>query len=65
MTNLNHSTLAQVVCMACLEGSMRAEGKSEYPLVSMDFCYTRGLEELEEIDKEYGGDVKGGLWLWL
>ena len=33
----------------------------------MDFCYTRGLEEPEEIDKEdlrlYGGDVKGGLAL--
>ena len=50
-----------------LQGSMRAEGKSEYPVVSMDFCYTRGLEEPEEIDKEdlrlYGGDVKGGLAL--
>eukprot|EP00435_Cladocopium_sp_Y103_P050701 s939_g15.t1 len=50
-----------------LQTSIRAEGKSEYPVVSMDFCYTRGLEEPEEIDKEdlrlYGGDVKGGMAL--
>ena len=47
--------------------TIRVEGKSEYPVVSMDFCYTRGLQEPEEIDKEdlrlYGGDVKGGLAL--
>ena len=55
----HHSRLA--------EGSLRAEAKSEYPVISMDFCFTRGLEESEEINREdiklYGGDARSGVCL--
>lgn len=46
---------------------VRAEAKSEYPVVSMDFCYTRSMEDPSEEDREefkrYGGDLRGGLAL--
>ena len=49
------------------EDEMKLQAKSEYPVVSMDFCFTRGLTEPTEVDKEdirlYGGDVRGGVAL--
>eukprot|EP00435_Cladocopium_sp_Y103_P040582 s1727_g11.t1 len=43
-------------------GAEREEGHSEFPVVSLDYCFTRGLKEPEELDKEdlrlYGGDVR-------
>ena len=49
------------------QGALRDETKSEYPIVSMDFCFTRSLVEANEEDKEdlrrYGGDARGGVCL--
>ena len=49
------------------EDDLRQQSKAEYPVVSMDFCFTRGLTEPTEVDKEdirlYGGDVRGGVAL--
>ena len=46
---------------------LKEGAKSEYPTVSMDFCFTRGLEEPAEADREdmrlYGGDVRAGVAL--
>ena len=50
-----------------LQGSVRDEAKSEYPIVSMDFAFTKSLVEPEEEDREdlqrYGGDARGGVSL--
>ena len=35
------------------EGSRRAESKSEFPVVSMDFCFTRGLVEPEGASRRH------------
>ena len=49
------------------EDELRMEAKSEYPVVSLDYAFTRGLTEPTEGDKEdlrlYGGDVRGGVAL--
>ena len=49
------------------EDDLRMEGKSEFPVISMDYCFTRGLTEPTEADKEdlrlYGGDIRGGVSL--
>ena len=49
------------------EDELRMEAKSEYPVVSLDYAFTRGLREPTEADKEdlrlYGGDVRGGVAL--
>jgi hypothetical protein len=49
------------------EAELRLEAKSEYPVVSMDYAFTRRLTEPTEKDKEdlrlYGGDVRGGVAL--
>ena len=43
---------------------LKEGAKSEHPTISMDFCFTRGLEPSEE-DREdirlYGGDVRAGV----
>ena len=43
------------------------EAKSEYPVVSLDYAFTRSLTEPTEADKEdlklYGGDIRGGIAL--
>ena len=48
-------------------GPGRHEAHSEFPVVSLDYCFTRGLKEPKEVDKEdlrlYGGDVRGGVSL--
>ena len=48
-------------------GSDRQEGHSEFPVVSLDYYFTRGLKEPEKLDKEdlrlYGGDTRGGVSL--
>ena len=45
------------------------EAKSEFPTISMDYCFTRGLTEPTERDKEdlrlYSGDIRGGVALVL
>eukprot|EP00435_Cladocopium_sp_Y103_P017353 s850_g4.t1 len=45
------------------DDQLRQEGKSEFPVISFDYAFTRGLEEPPELDKEdlrlYGGDVRG------
>ena len=49
------------------EDDLRMEGKAEFPVISMDYCFTRGLTEPTEADKEdlrlYGGDIRGGVSL--
>ena len=49
------------------EDELRMEAQSEYPVVSLDYAFTRGLTEPTEGDKEdlrlYGGDVRGGVAL--
>eukprot|EP00435_Cladocopium_sp_Y103_P075649 s444_g61.t1 len=48
------------------DDELRLEAKAEYPVISMDCAFTRGLEEPPEIDKEdlrLYGDVRGGIAL--
>jgi hypothetical protein len=49
------------------EDELRMQAKSEFPVISMDYCFTRGLTEPTEADKEdlrlYGGDLRGGVAL--
>ena len=49
------------------EDGFRQQTKGSFPVVSMDYCYTRGLTEPEEADKEdlrlYSGDTRGGACL--
>lgn len=48
------------------EAEFRLGAKSEYPVVSMDYAFIRGLTEPTKKDKEdlqlYGGDVRGSWW---
>ena len=58
---------ARAVLQQGPKGSFRDETKSEYPIVSMDFAFTKSLVEPEEEDLEdlrrYGGDARGGVSL--
>ena len=48
------------------EDELRMQAKSEFPVISMDHCFTRGLTEPTEADKEdlrlYGGDLRESAW---
>ena len=66
-------------CLRCIAGrgrddyhlsdkhASRQEGKAEMPVISMDFCFSRGDEEVDVEVKEdlriYQGDLRGGTCL--
>ena len=52
-------------CQGLSEAYLRAEAKSEFPVVSTDFAFTKSLEEPDEKDRDetrrHGGDQRMGM----